>query len=118
MMTIDIQSRPFSLTESLRDYSDRRIRSALTRFEGRVQRISMWLSDINGPRGGKDKHCRLQVVLAGGADVVVDETQADMHVAINRAVERAGRSMARKLDRKPSRNHSTRTDVFESSPSS
>lgn len=117
-MNIDIQSRPFSLTESLRDYSDRRIRSALTRFEGRVQRISMWLSDINGPKGGKDKHCRLQIVLAGDTDVVVDETQADMHVAINRAVERAGRSMARKLDRKQSRVHRSHTDVFESSPSS
>jgi len=117
MMHIDIQSRPFSLTESLRDYSDRRMRAALTRFEGRVQRISMWLSDINGPRGGEDTHCRLQIVLAGDTDVVIEETQADLHVAINRAVERAGRAMARKLDRKKSRVHRTRTDVFESSPS-
>ena len=116
-MNIDIQSRPFSLTESLRDYSDRRMRSALTRFEGHVQRISMWLSDINGPRGGEDKHCRLQIVLAGDTDVVIEETQADLHVAINRAVERAGRAMARKLDRKQSRFHRTHTDVFESSPS-
>jgi len=116
-MNIDIQSRPFSLTESLRDYSDRRIRSALTRFEGHIQRISMWLSDINGPKGGRDKHCRLQIVLAGNTEVVIEDTQADLHVAINRAVERAGRSVARKLDRKQSRIHRTHTDVFESSPS-
>lgn len=116
-MNIDIQSRPFSLTEPLRDYSDRRIRSVLTRFEHHIQRISMWLSDINGPKGGRDKHCRLQIVLAGDSDVVVEDTQADLHVAISRAVERAGRSVARKLDRKQSRIHRTHTDVFESSSS-
>jgi len=116
-MHIDIQSRPFSLTDSLRHYSDRRIRSALTRFEGHIQRVSMWLSDINGPKGGRDKHCRLQIVLAGNTDVVIEDTQTDLHVAISRAVERAGRSMARKLDRKQSRIHRTRTDAFESSQS-
>jgi putative sigma-54 modulation protein len=116
-MHIDIQSRPFSLTDSLRHYSDQRIRSVLTRFEDHIQRVSMWLSDINGPKGGRDKHCRLQIVLAGDTDVVTENTQADLHVAINRAVERAGRSLKRKLDRKQSRIHRTRTDVFESSPS-
>jgi putative sigma-54 modulation protein len=114
-MHIDIQSRPFSLTESLRDYSDQRIRSVLTRFEDHIQRISMWLSDINGPKGGRDKHCRLQIVLAGNADVVTEDTQVDLHVAINRAVERAGRTMARKLERKQSRIHRIHTDVFEPS---
>jgi len=105
------------LTDSLRHYSDQRIRSALTRFEDHVQKVSMWLSDINGPKGGRDKHCRLKIVLAGNSDVVTEDTQADLHVAISRAVERAGRSMARKLGRKQSRIHRTRTDVFESPPS-
>jgi len=116
-MHIDIQSRPFSLTESLYEYSDQRIRSAVTRFEDHIQRISMWLSDINGPKGGRDKHCRLQIVLAGDTDVVIEDTQADLHVAINRAVERAARSLKRKLDRRQSRIHRTPTGVFDSSPS-
>ena len=37
----------------------------------------MRLSDINGPRGGADKRCHLQVVLAGLPDVVVEDIEAD-----------------------------------------
>jgi ribosome-associated translation inhibitor RaiA len=59
----------------------------------------MRLSDINGPRGGVDKHCHLQVVLKGLPDVVIEDTEADMYVAINRAVDRAGRTVVRKINR-------------------
>lgn len=114
-MQIDIQARPFSLTESLHHYSERRIRFALTRFEDHIQRISMWLSDVNGPRGGRDKHCRLQIVLAGKTSVIIEDTQANLHVAINRTIERACRSLVRKLDRKQSRMHRSGTIALETS---
>jgi len=114
-MQIDIQTRPFTLSEPLRYYSERRIRFALTRFEDHIQRVSMWLSDVNGPRGGKDKHCRLQIVLAGTNDVLIEDTQLNLHVAINRSLERAGRSLVRKLDRQRSRMQRSRIDAAESS---
>ncbi len=116
-MQIDIQARSFSLTEPLRQYSEQRIRFALTRFGDHIQRVSMWLSDVNGPKGGKDKHCRLQIALTGKTDIVIEDIQVDLHVAINRTVERASRSLVRKLDRRQSRMQRPRTDVLESSSS-
>ena len=59
----------------------------------------MRLSDINGPRGGADKRCHLQVVLKGLPDVVIEDTEADLYVAIDRATDRAGRTVVRKIDR-------------------
>ena len=59
----------------------------------------MRLSDINGPHGGADKRCHLQVVLAGLPDVVVEDTEADLYVAIDRATDRAGRTVVRRIDR-------------------
>jgi ribosome-associated translation inhibitor RaiA len=57
------------------------------------------LSDINGPHGGADKRCHLQVMLNGLPDVVVEDTEADLYIAIDRATDRAGRTVVRKLNR-------------------
>jgi len=99
-MQIDVQTQNFDLTDALRSYTERRLRFALTRADNRVQRIVVRLSDINGPRGGDDKRCHLLVVLAGLPDVVVEDIEADLYFAIDRAANRAGRTVMRKLDRK------------------
>ena len=99
-MQIDIEARDFPLTEALRSHAERRLRFALTCCGEHIRRVAMRLSDVNGPRGGADKRCRLQVVLAGLPDVVVEDTEADLYVAIDRATDRAGRTLVRKIDRR------------------
>jgi len=99
-MQINIQSRNFALTHALRNHAERRLRFALTSVDNHIRRIIVRLSDINGPRGGEDKRCHLQVVLAGLPDVVVKDTEADLYFAIDRAVGRAGRSVMRRINRK------------------
>ena len=59
----------------------------------------MRLSDINGPRGGRDKRCRIQVPFAGKPNVVIEDTESDLYVAIDRAAERAERAVVRRLER-------------------
>ena len=98
-MQIDIQARDFTLTDALSDHAERRLRFALTCCNGHIKKIVMRLSDINGPRGGKDKRCHLQMVLAGLPDVVIEDIETDMYVAIDRATDRAGRTLVRKIDR-------------------
>jgi len=102
-MQIDIQARQFTLTDALRDHAERRLRSALTCCNDHIQRVMVRLSDINGPRGGSDKRCHLQVVLTGMPDVIIEDTEADMYVAIDRAADRAGRTVVRKIERQQSR---------------
>ncbi len=98
-MQIDIQARNFSLTEALRSHAERRLRLALTCCDRRIRRIVMRLSDINGPRGGADKRCHLQVMLAGLPDVVIEDTETDLYVAIDRSSDRAGRTVVRRIER-------------------
>ena len=101
-MQIDIQARDFSLTDALREHAHRRLRSALSCCDEHIQRVAMRLSDINGPRGGEDKRCHLRVVLAGLPDVVIEDIEADLYVAIDRATDRAGRTVVRRIDRRQS----------------
>lgn len=98
-MQIDIQARNFSLTDALRNHAERQLRFALTCCDDHIRRIVVRLSDINGPHGGADKRCHLQIMLNGLPDVVVDDTETDLYVAIDRAADRAGRTVVRKLNR-------------------
>jgi putative sigma-54 modulation protein len=99
IMQIEIQARNFSLTRAMRAHIERRLGFALSTCYQHVRRIMVRLSDINGPRGGSDKRCHLEVMLPGQAVVVVD-TEADLYLAINRAASRAGRTVMRQLRRR------------------
>jgi putative sigma-54 modulation protein len=98
-MQIELQARNFSMTHAMRVHIERRLGFALSTCYRQVQRIMVRLSDINGPRGGNDKRCHLEVILPGQA-VVVEDMQADLYVTINRAASRAGRTVMRQLRRK------------------
>ena len=98
-MRFEMQSRGFVLTDALREYTGRRLKFALARAGDRVRRVTVRLSDVNGPRGGIDKRCRIQVTMNGIAAVVIEDTEADLYLAIDRAADRTGRSVARRLAR-------------------
>ncbi|MBP6808320.1 MAG: HPF/RaiA family ribosome-associated protein [Chromatiaceae bacterium] len=99
-MQVDIQSRDFTLTNSLRDYLTKRLAYGLTGGDTAIGRVMVRLSDVNGPRGGEDKRCHIEVRLRGVPDVVIEDTQTDLYVAIDRATERAGRALLRRLGRR------------------
>jgi len=112
-MEIDIQSRGFSLTEALLGYSKKRALAAMAYTSDYVSRVVIRLSDINGPRGGADKCCHVQVALAGIPDVVVDDTEVDMYTAIDRALDRARRTVVRKINRQQTLLKQRETLVFD-----
>lgn len=98
-MRIVIQARGFDLTAGLREHVERRIHFAFDWASYHVRRISVRLSDVNGPRGGEDKCCHIQVTIAGTVDLVIEDIEADLHVAIDRAADRAKRALARQIQR-------------------
>ena len=95
-MKVDVHAQGFPLTEALTEHTERRLRFALKHAADRVQRVSVRLADVNGPRGGVDKKCSVHITLSGAPDVVTEDTEADMYVAINRAVDRVGRTVLRR----------------------
>jgi len=98
-MQMDIKSQGFSLTDGLRDYVMKRLAYGLNHGDGSITRVTVRLSDINGPRGGDDKRCFIELRLKAAPAVVIEDTESDLYVAIDRAAERAGRTLARRLAR-------------------
>jgi len=94
-MRVDVRANGFTLTEAIREHAVRRLRFNLTRTDGHVRMVSVHLGDVSGPRGGRDKRCRIRVLLKGRPDVVIDDVENDLYAAIDRAAKRAGRSVLR-----------------------
>jgi ribosome-associated translation inhibitor RaiA len=96
MIPFEIRSKECA-TDEIREYAARRVRFALDRFRN-ARRVVVSLDDLNGPKGGMDKFCRI-VAEFGFASVVVEEVQMDWHAAIANATHRLSRKVARELKR-------------------
>lgn len=103
-MRITIQARGFDLTEGLREHTERRLRFALSWSNSDVCTINVCLSDVNKPRGGSDKRCRIRLKLVGAQDVVIED-ESDLYVAIERAADRTERTVAHRLERLREHHH-------------
>lgn len=110
-MQLDFHTFGFALTPALRTHAERRLAYALGRCDTQPSRLHVRLSDVNGPRGGDDKCCHLHLTVPGIDAVVVEDRDADLYVAIDRAAERAGRTLARRLERVRDRRHGPQPPV-------
>ena len=113
-MNIDIQSLGFPITGALADHATRRLQFVLTRRSDRIQRVVVRLGDENGPRGGVDKFCRIQVRLFNAPVAVIEEVGPELYAVIDRATDRVGRVVVKHLDRLRSRRRHGRGDATAS----
>lgn len=98
-MQINILARGFEMTEGLRVHAERRLGFAIGWARPHVRKVTVRLGDLNGPRGGEDKRCLIQIGLLAGGELVVEDIDPDLYVAIDRAAGRADRTVARRLKR-------------------
>ena len=99
-MQLVISGKNFKVAEELRDHVDRRLQFALGKFDPEIDRVEVGLSDINGPRGGIDKQCRIIAKMRSLGTIVVEDADGDFFTVVSRAADRIGRSVARSLDRR------------------
>ncbi len=66
----------------------------LGKFAPSVERVSVRLFDLNGPRGGIDQRCLVKVVLSGLPGVVVERRYVTLQTAIDTAVRATVRHAA------------------------
>jgi hypothetical protein len=98
-MKLDVKLRDLGLEDGQAETIERRVRFALGRFANRISRAEVILADVNGPRGGRDKHCTVRVMLTALPPVVVQVSDVEPMAAVSRAVERAARHVGDGLER-------------------
>ncbi len=83
----------------LRDLAERRVRFVLRRLGWLVPRAEVQMSDVNGPRGGIDKRCQVELRTDGAGSVVVASVASDWRTALDNALARAARFLMRQWRR-------------------
>jgi putative sigma-54 modulation protein len=99
LMKVELRYAGLASDPSLGARVQRRLGLALERFRDRVQWARVQLRDVNGPRGGHDKLCVVQVRVKGGSDIILQERQADARSALDLAAGRVLHALARQLAR-------------------
>jgi len=93
-MQVLFKSRHPQATE-LRDLAERRVRFVLRRLRWLVPHAEVRMSDVNGPRGGIDKRCQVELRTDGAGSVVVTSVAGDWRTALDQALARAARFLMR-----------------------
>ena len=97
-MQILVESRVTEGTE-MRDLAVARVRFALRRLRAMAPRAKVQFSDVNGPRGGVDKRCQVELRTDGTGSVVVASVANNWRTALDNALTRAARFLMRQLRR-------------------
>lgn len=94
-----------TLAPADRFYIRRKLGMKLGKFAPDIERVSVRVEDVNGPRGGIDKLCRVKVVLSGLPSVVVEKQEHATHAAIDGAIDATERNVRKALGKRrtPSR---------------
>lgn len=83
----------------LRTLATRRVRQALKRLSWLAPRVRVHMSDVNGPRGGIDKRCQVEVMSSMAGPVVITSMARDWRSALQSALARAARTLLQNWQR-------------------
>lgn len=84
---------------ALRAHAERRFLSALGRFASRLQQVRIRVRDVNGPRGGVDKNCTVEIHGLRIPVLRVQVLDAQVETALDRAADIVRRVVVRALER-------------------
>ena len=94
------------LAAELNDVARMRALFVLRRFAARIPQATIQLSDVNGPRGGVDKRCQVELKTDRAGAVVVTAVADQWRTALNNVLLRASRLLAKRFER----GHSSRRE--------
>jgi hypothetical protein len=83
-----------------RDAIARKLGTRLGKFATTIERVTVRLSDVNGPKGGVDHRCLIKVVLTGLPSVVVERRDSTLQRAVNAAIGAAAQAVRRSVQRR------------------
>jgi putative sigma-54 modulation protein len=78
---------------------ERSYRFALDRFAHAIREVEVWCSDVNGPRGGVDKQCRVQLKLHSRGVLTAKSSGRSFVHAAKDACDKARTLLSRRLSR-------------------
>ena len=95
------------LSAAFTDHVHRSLDKVDRRFGDWLTRTEAFIKDVNGPKGGVDKHCRLEARPRGTDPVVIDHQDEDAYTCVTRAAEKLGKALERRYGQLTARSKSS-----------
>jgi hypothetical protein len=105
------------LSAELQSLVAARVATALRGMDARVERVVVRFEDLNGPKGGDDTSCRIQVSVSGRPAIVVEAVARGEGRAFRLALPRLTTAFCRERERARTRPHITLREMQPSSAS-
>ncbi len=99
-MNVFVNDKKKLLSQASVEKAESRAIASFAKFGNNVKSIAITVQDVNGPRGGVDKECRVLVRLRKENDVAITVKDESISQAIPGAINRAARSVGRLFDRR------------------
>jgi ribosomal subunit interface protein len=108
-MEMSIRGRQLDLTDFFKNYVQRRLGFAMSKFDSRIRGVEVVVCDVNGPRGGVDKACAITATVRPIGRVFARAVAIDSYAAVDSAVSRLRTVLVRRLQhRREPRRRDTR----------
>jgi hypothetical protein len=96
----------------IREIAVSRVQFVMRRLSWLVPRAKVRLSDVNGPRGGVDKCCHLELKTDRVGTVTIVSKASDWHAALEASLSRATRLLLRNWQRRRDLDRSRRHPIL------
>jgi putative sigma-54 modulation protein len=96
-MNITTTAQNFESSVPLDSFVRSQLHNALENLESDIIAIDVFMKDVNGPRGGFDKHALIRVQLRNRQVVTIESVHKNLYAAVRAGVKRARHAIRRQL---------------------
>ncbi len=97
-MYLEVNNNQAGMDEEATLRAERLLRFSLSRFNGTVSRVTVTFSDMNGPKGGLDKRCRMSAKMKGAGQLLAENDGHDCIEALSRCLDTLVRAIRRAVE--------------------
>ncbi len=99
-MTLVINTKKAGIDKVISYEAKRLLRYTLARFDGLVSRVKVRFFDVNGPKGGVDKRCRISAKLRTAGQITILGEGGNYMEALGNCLDRFVRSIRREIEKR------------------
>ncbi|QDT11140.1 hypothetical protein [Planctomycetes bacterium K23_9] len=99
-MHVSVNSSIDRISSDARESISQMIQGTLARFSSSISQVRVQIIDENGPRGGEDKICRVNLMMPGLGLVTASAKHEKVMAAVAEAARRTRRIVVAKLKRR------------------
>jgi putative sigma-54 modulation protein len=97
--SFQFHSPDFDVPHDVHEFTHEKLRAKLHKYERYITEVIVHLKDENGMKGGEDKQCRIEAIVAGFEPVIVLEKHHDVRAALEIACDRLDDAVHRHIER-------------------